>query len=153
MSIFEPQPLIIVLPPRTVAQIHMLVTILKTKSSYQAIKTTSTQVMVSQPQLVQQIPDIAELPIGLELEVLIITQVVVPINIMATTGLVLLTVATPTARGLSTTVATSTTTTSPTRTSVCAPAFQSTLRSSRSNNQNNQSPPLIKIKRGGENLI
>lgn len=141
------------LQPQTIVQIPMLAITLKIKSSCQVIKTTSILVMVSQLQLVQQIPDIAEQLTGLELEVLTITQAVVPINIMATTGLVLLTAATPTTRGLSATMVASTTTSSSARTAVCAPAFQSTLRSSRSNNQNNQSPPLIKIKRGGENLI
>ena len=90
--------------------------------------------MVSQLQPVQQIPDIAELPTGQELEVLGIAQVH-HLYTMATIGLVLLTAVTPTVRGMSTTLAASSATTSITRTTVCALPFQSRLRSSQSNNQ------------------
>ena len=69
----------------------MPVLILKTKSSCQVIEITLTVLMVSQHQQVQPTQDIAERLTGQEREVLIITQVVTPINnIPAVTGLVLL---------------------------------------------------------------
>ena len=127
----------------------MPVLILKTKSSCQVIEITLTVLMVSQHQEVQPTQDIAERLTGQEREVLIITQVVAPINnITAVTGLVLLAATTPTSRGMSTSMAASTS--SAARTTVCVPAFQSRLRSLRSNNQIINHCLSSKIKRGGE---
>ena len=129
------QPQSIIVPPRqTQALTPMLATTLKTKSSYQAIKTILTQVMVSQLKLLQQIPDIAELPTGQELEAFTITQTAILLSIMVGIGLVLLTVTSPPSRVLSTPLAASATTSS-IRAPVCVPAFRSRLRSSQSNNQ------------------
>ena len=129
----------------------MPVLILKTKSSCQVIEITLTVLMVSQHQQVQPTQDIAERLTGQEREVLIITQVVTPINnIPAVTGLVLLTVAARTTRGMSTALVTSPATASSSRTAVCVPAFQSRLRSLRSNNQRINHRLSSKIKRGGE---
>ena len=130
----------------------MPVLILKTKSSCQVIEITLTVLMVSQHQQVQPTQDIAERLTGQEREVLIITQVVVLYNITAITGLVLLAAATPSSRGVSTTMVTSaiTSTTSTSRATVCVPAFQSRLRSLRSNNQRINHRLSSKIKRGGE---
>ena len=128
----------------------MTVLILKTKSFCQVIKITLTVLMVSQHQQVQPTQDIAERLTGQEREVLTITQVVVLTNITAITGLVLLAATAPTARGVSSAVVASTTTTSTTRAAVCVPAFQSRLRSLRSNNQRINHRLSSKIKRGGE---
>ena len=128
----------------------MTVLILKTKSSCQVIEITLTVLMVSQHQQVQPTQDIAERLTGQEREVLAIAQVVILTNITAITGLVLLTAALPTTRGLSTTMVASTATSSASRTSVCVPAFQSRLRSLRSNNQRINHRLSSKIKRGGE---
>ena len=129
----------------------MPVLILKTKSFCQVIKITLTVLMVSQHQQVQPTQDIAERLTGQEREVLSITQVVVLTNITAITGLVLLAAATPTSRGMSTTMVASTSAaTSSTRAAVCVPAFQSRLRSLRSNNQRINHRLSSKIKRGGE---
>ena len=128
----------------------MPVLILKTKSSCQVIEITLTVLMVSQHQQVQPTQDIAERLTGQEREVLTITQVVVLTNITAITGLVLLTATTPATRGVSATMVTSATTTSSTRATVCVPAFQSRLRSLRSNNQRINHRLSSKIKRGGE---
>ena len=130
----------------------MTVLILKTKSFCQVIKITLTVLMVSQHQQVQPTQDIAERLTGQEREVLIITKVVAPINnITAVTGLVLLTATAPSSRGVSSTMVASTaSTTSATRAPVCVPAFQSRLRSLRSNNQRINHRLSSKIKRGGE---
>ena len=129
----------------------MPVLILKTKSSCQVIEITLTVLMVSQHQQDQPTQDIAERLTGQEREALIITQVVAPINnITAVTGLVLLTAGTPTTRVMSGPMVTSTTSTSTARTAVCVPAFQSRLRSLRSNNQRINHRLSSKIKRGGE---
>ena len=129
------------MPPQQIqAATPMLVIILKTKYSCQVIKITSTLVMVSQPQQVQQIPDIAEQLTGQEPEAHITTTPMALANIItAFIGLVLLTAMSPTTRGMSAAMATSTTATSATRATVCAPAFQSRSRSSLSNNQKSQS--------------
>ena len=129
----------------------MTVLILKTKSFCQVIKITLTVLMVSQHQQVQPTQDIAERLTGQEREVLIITQVVAPINnTPAFTGLVLLSATAPTARGMSASMVTSTTTPSAARAAVCVPAFQSRLRSLRSNNQRINHRLSSKIIRGGE---
>lgn len=92
--------------------------------------------------------DIVELQIGRELEVRG-TQLVHLITTTVIIGPVLLLAAAPAMRGMSVaTVSSSTAATSTTRTAVCVPALQSTLRRLRSNNQESI-PPLIKNKRGG----
>ena len=129
----------------------MPVLILKTKSSCQVIEITLTVLMVSQHQQVQPTQDIAERLTGQEREVLIITQVVAPINnTPAVTGLVLLAATAPSTRVMSTTMVASTAAASALRALVCVPAFQSRLRSLRSNNQRINHRLSSKIKRGGE---
>ena len=131
-------------PQQTQIAIPMLVTTPKTKSFYQVMKITPIPVMVFQHQLIRQTLDAVRPLIGQEREALDVLQ----ISTMVTIGLVLLTAPTSPARGVSViaVISTSTAVSSTIRTSVCAPAFQSILRSSRSNNQNHQSPPLIESK-------
>ena len=77
---------------------------------------------------IQRRLDIVRQPIGQERQVHSIL-LVQTFYIMATTGLVLLVVPTPTTSGKSVSMVTSAPTPSATRTTVCAPAFQSRLRS------------------------
>ena len=123
----------------------MTVLILKTKSFCQVIKITLTVLMVSQHQQVQPTQDIAERLTGQEREVLTMTHLTA-----ANTGLVLLTAATPATRVMSASMVGSTSATSTSRAAVCVPAFQSRLRSLRSNNQRINHRLSSKIKRGGE---
>ena len=87
--------------------------------------------------------------IGQEQEMLI-TVLVLHTYTMANIGLVLLTPEAPASRIVSATMVISATAASTRRTKVFAPLSHSNLHSSWNNNQGNQSPPLIKTKRGGD---